>query len=143
MVTLTEVDPDPEAVTRFVATLAPGRAEEAGRLVPMMQRAAAAPPRLWGGKIVGFGRYAYTYPSGHSGQSFLTGLAPGKARLSFYVMPGFEPFADELARLGPHRLGRGCLYVTRLARIDVAVLERILTRSVEIMRARYPEHWEV
>ena len=87
-------------------------------------------PRVYTGGMVGFGRYAYTYASGHSGTSMATGFAPRKADLSIYVMPGQRDIAPLLARLGKHRMGKACLYLRHLADADEGVLrELIATRS--------------
>ncbi|MEM7644927.1 MAG: DUF1801 domain-containing protein [Pseudomonadota bacterium] len=141
--TKTEIDPDPAAVTRVIAALTPARAAEAKALSDLMQRLTGAPPRLWGGRMIGFGRYDYTYKSGRSGTWFLTGFGISKARLSIYIMSGFDGVSDCLARVGPHKRGVSCLYLTRLDRADPGVLETIISRSVSILRDRYPNATEV
>ena len=95
-------------------------------------------PRLWGPSIIGFGEYHYKYESGREGDHLLTGFAPRKSAMTVYIMPGFKPYAEELARLGPHKHSSSCLYITRLARIDMAVLGEIVRDSVARMQARYP-----
>lgn len=98
-------------------------------------------PALWGPSIVGYGRYRYETGAKRQGEFFLTGFSPRKAALSLYVMPGFEPFEAELQALGPHKLGKSCLYLKKLADADPPTLRSVITRSVAIMRERY-ETWD-
>jgi Domain of unknown function (DU1801) len=93
-------------------------------------------PRLWGPSMVGFGRYVYRYDSGHGGESLATGFSPRKAELSLYGLLG----ADDalLAQLGPHRAGKGCLYVKRLAAVDEGVLRGLIRAGVAALSARWP-----
>ena len=95
-------------------------------------------PRLWGPSIIGFGEYHYKYESGREGDHLLTGFAPRKSAMTVYIMPGFKPYAEQLAHLGPHKNSSSCLYITRLERIDMAVLEEIVRDSVARMKAKYP-----
>ena len=92
---------------------------------------------MWGESLIGYGFYHYKYESGHEGDYFLTGFSPRKSATSIYIMPGFKQYTDQLARLGPHKHSVSCLYITKLARIDLAVLEGIVTDSVKRMKAMY------
>ena len=96
------------------------------------------PATMWGPSIVGFGRYDYRYDSGHSGSFFRTGFSPRKANLVIYIMPGYQDFSDLLARLGKHRIGKSCLYVNKLADIDLDVLEEIIRAGLARMEELYP-----
>jgi hypothetical protein len=113
------------------------RRGDAVAVAEMMARVTGEPARLWGANIVGFGRYAYTYASGHSGEYFLTGVSPRARALSVYIMPGFGAYGDLMDRLGTHKTGRSCLYITNLDKIDMAVLEELVRRSVADMRNLY------
>lgn len=92
---------------------------------------------MWGSSIVGFGSYHYRYASGREGDFFEAGFSPRKRALTVYVMAGFEEYDDLLARLGKHSTGKSCLYVKRLADIDLEVLREMLIRSVAYIRAKY------
>jgi len=100
-------------------------------------------PKMWGPSIIGYGRYAYKYDSGREGESLLTGFSPRKSNLSLYVMPGYssDEMQDRLAKLGKHKLGKSCLYINKLADIDMAVLEDIIKAGLDDMYARY-ETWD-
>ncbi len=96
----------------------------------IMRRATGAEPKLWGPSIVGFGDYHYKYESGREGDWFLTGFSPRKKDLSLYIMAGFERYEDLLANLGKYRTGKSCLYIKRLADVDLTVLEELVKQSV-------------
>lgn len=124
-------------VTAFLDAVEPaGRREDAWIMRDLMQAITGDPPVLWG-SILGFGRYHYVYDSGHEGDMFLTGFAPRKAALTLYIMPGFKDYAGLMDRLGRFKTGKSCLYIGRLKNVDLAVLEELITQSVEHMRAKY------
>ncbi len=106
----------------------PSRREDARVLDAMFRRVTGEAPKMWGPSIIGYGSYHYRYESGHEGRSPRLGFSPRKARHSLYLM-GCDVnemqagFADLLARLGKHQRSVACLYVNRLADIDLAVLE--------------------
>lgn len=108
----------------------------------MMGEVTGEPAVLWG-TMIGFGHYHYKYASGHEGDAFLIGFAPRKAAFSIYVMGCNFPDADAerialLARIGKHRMGKGCLYVRKLADIDLSVLRELAELSVRRLREAYP-----
>ncbi len=96
------------------------------------------PPRLWGTSIVGFGTYHYKYDSGREGSHLITGFANRKQSLTLYIMGGFAEFDDLMARLGPHKTGKSCLYIKDLDDIDMKVLRQLVRKSVAYMRKTYP-----
>ena len=104
-------------------------------LVAIMQEATGAAPRMWGDSIVGFGHYHYKYASGREGDWFLTGFAPRKQNLTLYIMAGFDNYEALLGRLGKHTTGKSCLYVKRLADVDMPVLTELVVESVAHMKA--------
>ena len=118
----------------------PGKRADSRALIELMQHVSGEPPVLWG-SMVGFGQYHYKYASGHEGDAFLVGFAPRKAEFSIYLMGTPEGSTDRealLAKLGKHRMGKGCLYVKRLSDIDMDVLRELAKSSVGALRAAYP-----
>lgn len=83
-------------------------------------------PVMWGGSIIGYGRYHYRYQTGREGDFLATGFSPRKANLSIYIMPGYQDYSDIMGRLGKHKLGKSCLYVNKLADIDLEVLRELI-----------------
>jgi hypothetical protein len=134
-----KTQPTDEDVAAFLAAVAdPQRRADCEQLVAMMSRATGAPPRLWGSSIVGFGSYRYQYDSGRAGQWCEVGFSPRKGDLSVYLMAGFDGLDEALARLGRHKLGKSCLYVKRLADVDLAVLQAMIDHAVAEIRRRHP-----
>lgn len=125
-------------VSAFIEAVTPvRRRDEARQLHDMMARVTGCDARMWGASIVGYGRYHYENVSGREGDWFLTGFSPRKQALSIYIMPGFSAYGDLMGRLGKHRTGKSCLYLTRLENADPAVLEELIRASVAEMRDKY------
>lgn len=111
---------------------------DAQRLVVLMREVTKQEARMWGPSIVGFGSYHYKYASGHEGDSPLAGFAARGRELVVYIEAGFEGRDDLLARLGKHKTGKVCVYIRRLANVDLKVLEELVARSVAETKSRYP-----
>lgn len=106
-------------------------------LITLFRRATGQPPKMWGPSIVGFGSYRYTYESGRTGEAPLTGFAIRGRELVLYVAPEQGQQQSLRSRLGPHRMGKSCLYFKRLADLDRSVLTELVTGSVATTRRRY------
>lgn len=106
-------------------------------LIEMMRRITAAEPEMWGAGMVGFGKYHYKYATGREGDYFQVGFAPRKKELTLYIMPGLYEFDPLLEKLGKHKNGKSCLYIKRLADVDMAVLETLVSESVSRLRNMY------
>ena len=122
------IDAAPDAVRR----------EDAKTLVALMSRVTGEEPVMWGPSIIGFGSYHYRYESGHEGDACRLGFSPRKAELVLYVLTGSPEQEAPLARLGRHRTGKSCLYIKKLADVDMAALEEIVRGALAWMDARYP-----
>lgn len=137
MVTLKTQEND-ASVDQYINSLdSKKRQDEARQVLSLMEQATGAPPRMWGDSIIGFGRYHYRYESGREGTWFVTGFAPRKRELVVYIMPGYADYSEPLARLGKHRKGKSCLYLSRLAAVDIDVLREIIVASIADMQNRY------
>ena len=112
---------------------------DAQTLVALMRRVTKQEPRMWGPSIVGFGSYHYKYASGHEGDSALAGFAVRGSELVVYIAPDFEGRDVLLAKLGKHKTGKVCVYIRRLANVDLKVLETLVARSVADTKRRYPQ----
>jgi len=129
----------PTSVTaaEFIAGVPDGtRRADAEALVQIFQRATGEPPVMWGGSIVGFGKYHYKYESGREGDMCLVGFSPRSAALVLYARSGAEGEEARLAALGKYKGDKGCLYVKRLADIDVKTLEELVRVSANHTRER-------
>lgn len=131
--------PTPQSVADFIAGVEnPKRRADAEVLDAMFQRVTGWQPRMWGPTMVGYGQYHYTYDSGRSGDCLATGFSPRKANLVLYIMPGYTDFGHILARLGKHKLGKACLYINKLADVDMAVVEEIVRAGLDDLATRWP-----
>jgi hypothetical protein len=110
---------------------------DAGAIVKLMKRATGKAPKMWGPSIVGFGSYHYVYESGREGDAPLIGFSPRKAATVLYLHLGLGDSEAELAKLGKHTTGKGCLYIKKLADVDQQVLERIIATSAARMRKKH------
>ena len=57
-----------------------------------------------------------------------------------YILPGYDDISEQLSRLGKHRIGKSCLYINKLADVDLTVLEEIVGDAVARMQETY-ETW--
>ena len=131
--------PSKRAVAGFLDQVTPARRREDAILLDGLFREVTGwEPVLWGTSIVGFGRYAYTYASGHSGQSLATGFAPRKANMVIYILPGYADYGTILARLGPHKLGKSCLYLGALSKVDLNVLAELISAGLRDLAEQWP-----
>ena len=99
-------------------------------LLDIYTRVTGEPARMWGPTMVGFGKYHYK--SGRSNQEGdwpLAAFSPRKQSLTLYLNPGFEDVKDLLEQLGKHKTSVGCLYINKLADVDMNILEQMITRS--------------
>ncbi len=114
------------------------RKADAEVLLQFMSRISGYKPVMWGTSLIGYGEYHYKYDSGREGDSFRIGFSPRKANLVVYIMPGYQDFDAYLSRLGKHKIGKACLYINKLADIDMDVFEELCIRGLEIMDEKYP-----
>jgi len=124
------------AVEEFLA-LVPHeqRRHDARRLSALMAEVTGEEPAMWGVSIIGFGSYHYRYPSGHEGDSALASFSPRSQHLAIYLIGDFQNrHQAALARLGPHRAGKGCLYIKRLDQVDQGALRELIDRSVRVRK---------
>lgn len=132
----TDVDVS-DFVRNFAST--PQKQEDSFALIGLMQKVTGYPARMWGPSIIGFGRYHYRYSSGHEGDAPLLGFSPRKAAISLYVHTGLEQHAHLLAPLGKCTVSKACIYVKKLADIDVDALTILMQATVHYLRSAYPE----
>ena len=131
--------PTRASVTAYVAAIAdPERRADCRTLIQLMRRLTGERPVLWGPSIIGFGRVAYRYPTGHSGETCAAAFAPRKGDLSIYLLVPGPTQRQLLARLGRHKMGKCCLYIRRLADVDPAILEQLIADSVAGVQRLYP-----
>lgn len=118
----TGVDPE-----EFLATVPDRRRrEEADTVMRIMADVSGERPVMWGPSIIGFGRHHYRYASGREGVTPVIGLSPRRQALTLYGVWEEPDPNPRIADLGPHRTGKGCLYIPHLDRVDLGVLRELI-----------------
>lgn len=131
--------PTEASVDAFIETVPdPVRREDAKTIAALMARVTGEAPKMWGPSIIGYGSYHYRYDSGHEGEACRIGFSPRTAELVLYVLTGSPEQDALLARLGKHKTGKSCLYIKKLADVDMAVVEQLVRDGLASMDARYP-----
>lgn len=138
--------PEAADVASFIASVEPeAKRRDAQVLDALFRRVTGEEPVMWGPSMIGYGQYHYKYETGREGDWMRTGFSPRKAKHSLYLMGGYcdpvtgEKHAADLAELGKHSRGKSCLYINKLADVDIDVLERIIRNDWEGMKERYPD----
>ena len=131
------------SVADFIAAVPDARRQEEASVIDALHRRVTGfEPKLWGPSIIGYGSYDYQYDSGRTGTMCRAGFSPRKANLVLYLMGNYcdrQAEVDDLfARLGKHKTGKSCLYINKLADVDLAVLERLIVISWQVMNEKYP-----
>ena len=109
----------------------PQQKKDCKLLVKMMRAATGERAVMWGPSIVGFGTYHYKYASGREGDFLIVGFAPRKNQISVYLTCDIQKMAPLLEKLGKHKTGKGCLYIKRLADVDLDVLNEMIELGIE------------
>jgi len=119
------------SVEAFLASVEnEARRADAFSLAQLMAEASGFPPRMWGTAIVGYGSIHYRYESGREGDNLVVGFSPRKQNFALYGLQGPAGAEALLARLGKHSLGKGCVYLNRLAEVDESVLRELISLAV-------------
>ncbi len=122
-------------VDEFLARVPDEQRGDARRLCALMQDISGEPLAMWGTSIIGFGTYHYRYPSGREGDSPLASFSPRSRHLAIYLIGEFESrHQSVLTRLGPHKTGKGCLYIKRLDQVDQDALRELIERSARVRK---------
>lgn len=107
-------------------------------LLDLFKEITNEPAKMWGSSIVGFGSYHYkSSRSSQEGDWPLTGFSPRKQNLTLYIMPGFDSAKNLLQKLGKHKTSVACLYIKKLADVDMAILRTIISESLAEMKKRH------
>lgn len=124
------------SVVKFLEGIEPEQKRlESFQLLDLFKKVTGEEPKMWGSNIIGFGSYHYIYAFGQEGDWFKVGFSPRKQKFSLYIMSGFEELQELLSKLGKHKTGKGCLYVNKLADIDISILEKLILESFHHLRA--------
>lgn len=131
-------DVDPKAFIADVDNAV--RRTDAERMLTIMEEVTGEPPVMWGPSIIGFGSYHYVYASGREGDAPAAGFSPRKAHLVVYLLGGLEErYSEELAKLGPYKASKACLYLKKVDDVDEQVLRFLIKDSYDFIKAEFPD----
>lgn len=137
--------PTTALVDKFIEGVEPlSKREDAKVLDALFRKVTGEEPKMWGPTIIGYGSYHYKYESGREGDMCRSGFSPRKAKHSLYLMGRYCDAATGkkvdalLEAMGKHKSGASCVYVNKLADIDLGVLEQIIRQCWEAMNRQYP-----
>lgn len=131
------------SVLEFIENIESERKKaDAYRLLDIFTEVSGCEPKMWGPTMIGFGSYRYIYPSGHSGEAFLAGFSPRKAKISLYFATGDSERDHLLVNLGKHTAGKACVYINKVDDIDVEVLKELIAQSICFLKKTYPNDHE-
>lgn len=102
------------------------RRTDAHALAKLMGDVTGEPATMWGSSIVGYGTHHYRYESGREGDTPIVSFAPRSGSLVLYGVAAHDAGGVLAARLGPHTMGKGCLYIKDLSAVDTEVLARMI-----------------
>lgn len=101
-------------------------------LIILMQEASGEVPKLWGTKIIGFGKKRYKSPNTNREVDwFKIGFSPRKADFSLHLVLNLQAHEDKLNKLGKHKSGVGCLYISKLENIDLNILKKLIESALQ------------
>ncbi len=117
----------------------PKKREDAYKLLDIFSETTGFEAKMWGSSIIGFGQYHYKYQTGHEGDAPLVGFSPRKANFSLYFATGDTERDSLLEKFGKHKSGKACVYINKVADIDIEVLKELIIHSVHFLEKTYPE----
>lgn len=125
-----KTQPTPKDAQKFIDSISDEkRRGDSFALLKIMQEATGMTPVMWGTAIVGFGSIHYKYDSGREGDTMVVGFSPRKAALVLYSVVAYDQEDNLLTELGPHMVGKGCLYIKDLSKVDQQVLRQMIATA--------------
>jgi hypothetical protein len=126
-------------VTEFVNSFVDEKEKKADsfKLIELMKNWSGFEPKMWGPSIIGFGSYHYKYPTGHEGDAPILGFSPRKAAITLYVHSPTETAKQLLDDLGKVKVSKACIYVKKLADINIEKLEALCKDSIVYVKQHY------
>lgn len=125
--------PTSSSVEAFIAAIPDQQQrKDSEAIVKMMEKAMKTKPKMWGSSMIGFGDVRYkSERSGREVDWFKIGFSPRKANMSLHLTLNVNEYAETLAKLGKHKTGVGCLYINKLADIDLKILEKLISTAAK------------
>lgn len=128
-----------KSVANYIRSLNdPAAKREANMLVKLFSEVTGAKPKVWGSSIIGFGEYHYKYDSGREGDFLATGFSMRKSGPTIYIMPGYSNYPELMKKIGPHKLGKSCLYLKNLDNVHLPTLKKLIKTGLKDLNKKYP-----
>jgi hypothetical protein len=100
-------------------------------ILTMMENAMKEKAKMWGSSMIGFGAVRYKSPAtDREVDWFKIGFSPRKTNLSLHLI-NLKQHADAMLKLGKHKTGTGCIYINKLADVDINILEKMINASAK------------
>lgn len=126
------------SVTAFLNSIEDERLKkDCKTLLKLFKDTTGMKPKMWGGSIIGFGEYTYYRANGDEGQFMATGFSPRKSGPTLYIMPGYQDYNAILETLGPHKLGKSCLYLKNLDSVDLKAIEKLIRMGLDDLKKKH------
>ncbi|MCD4827084.1 MAG: DUF1801 domain-containing protein [Acholeplasmataceae bacterium] len=119
-------------VKDYIHQLDPSRVDDIKKLIEIGTAVTKKEPIMWG-SMVGFGKIHYKYVSKREGDTFEFGLASRKKAITLYLGWDVNQY-EGLKKLGKHKTGVGCLYIDKLADVDLNILIDMIKESVKSLK---------
>lgn len=128
-------------VEDFINNVAdPTKREDSLKLIEIIKNKTGFAPKMWGPSIVGFGSYHYKYASGHEGDSPLVAFSPRASSIVLYLSASFEKREKLLENFGKYKTEKSCIYIKKLADINLEILQEMMENHIKYIRKVYPEN---
>jgi len=129
-----KIKPTAASVEDFLNTITPQqKREDSFVLLEMMKKASKEEPTLWSNSFIGFGIKRHKSPhTGREADWMRIGFAPRKTSLTLYFGANVDAHTPALEKLGKYKAGMGCLYVNKLADIDLKVLKGMIEAGCKL-----------
>ena len=130
-------------VQEFISSFAAKeqKRKDAFELLKLMEEWTGYQPKMWGSSMIGYGSYHYkSERSSQEGDWFLVGFSPRKSAISLYVYSGGTKQEELLKELGKFKMGKSCIYVNKLADINLGVLKKMVESTVSFLQKKHGNH---
>jgi len=123
------------SVSAYLNAIEPASArKDAKLLAELFKETTGAKPKMWGSSIVGYGQYTYYRANGDVGVMCASGFSIRKSGPVLYIMPGYKNYASLLEKIGPHKLGKSCLYLKYLKDINMSVVAKLIKAGIKDLK---------
>lgn len=121
-----------KSVSKFISSIeSESKREDSKILLKMMQDTTGFKPKVWGDNyFIAFGKYSYQRKnSKEKYEWFYVGFAPRKSKLTLYLNYDVSKEESLLKKLGKCKFGKGCLYINKLADVDLNILQKLIDKG--------------